>query len=319
MIHDLFLRRYPNQIYWGDRPTPAMQRLFIQVAHIVFTDVAPAMRLDQGFFKAVHDALARELGQGRLFDAPTYDAVCGEFLTETYDLWKDRHGTADTFLKARLSLIELLFRGIQDRVSKRPSASAQSGGVPLLSRSPSPAPESNENEAAVAEAVRELNNRFRQAAMGLHYHNGLIQFAQDELTDERTAEPCWTILRDPKWANVDRELKEAIDRADGARADAAFHAAKALESTIKIISDDQRWTTGRERGAANYIDNLVSQKNGRFMETWEGEMLRAFFVHVRNPHGHGAGSQPPPTLTDHQTAWAIETAMSWIKSLIRRL
>lgn len=88
-------------------------------------------------------------------------------------------------------------------------------------------------------AIRELNQRLRQSGVGLHYHNGLIQFAHDELTEECTAEPSWTILRDPKWANVDRELKEAIDHADGGRADAAFHAAKAVESTIKVISDDQ--------------------------------------------------------------------------------
>ncbi|MBB4370966.1 hypothetical protein GGD63_003763 [Bradyrhizobium sp. cir1] len=47
-------------------------------------------------------------------------------------------------------------------------------------------------------------------------------------------------------------------------------------------------------------------------------MLKAFFIHVRNPHGHGAGSQPPPALTSHQTEWAIETAMAWIKNLVRR-
>ena len=317
MIHDLFLRRYPNQIYWGDRPTPAMHRLFTQVAHIVFSDLAPALKLDQSFFKAVHDALARELGLGRLVDAPTYDAICGEYLTESYDLWKDRHGTADTFLKARLSLVELLFRAMEERVSSRRAAAAPR--PTLLSRSPSPAPTNDGSDEAVSAAVRELNNRLRQAGMGLHYHNGLIQFAQDELTQERAAEPCWTILRDVKWANVDRELKEAIDHADGGRPDAAFHAAKALESTIKIISDDQGWTSGKERGAANYIDNLVSQKNGRFLEPWEGEMLKAFFVHVRNPHGHGAGSQPPPALTDPQTTWAIEATMSWIKSLVRRL
>lgn len=163
------------------------------------------------------------------------------------------------------------------------------------------------------------NSRFRQARIELHYHNGILQFARDELTETRTAEPCWTLLRDAKWTNVDRELKEAIEHADGQRQDAAFHAAKALESTIKIISDDKGWSTGRERGAAaNYIDNLVSQQNGRFLAPWESDMLKAYFIDVRNPHGHGAGSQPPPVLTPHQTEWAIETTMAWIKNLVRR-
>lgn len=234
MIHDLFLRRYPNLVYGGDRPTPAMHRLFTQVAHIIFTELAPKLRLERGFFQDVHDALARELGQGQLFNARTYDAICGEFLTETYDLWVDRHGTADTFLKARLSLVELLFRAIEDRARMAPTASAPRRT--LFGRSPEPVGTSNDAENVVAAAIQELNQRFRQAGMGLHYHNGVIQFSNDELTEERTAEPCWSLLRDPKWANVDRDLKEALDRADGGRADAPFHAAKALESTIKIMS-----------------------------------------------------------------------------------
>ncbi|MCW2359814.1 hypothetical protein M2239_007988 [Bradyrhizobium elkanii] len=47
-------------------------------------------------------------------------------------------------------------------------------------------------------------------------------------------------------------------------------------------------------------------------------MLKAYFAHVRSPHGHGAGSLPAPTLTSHQTDWAIETAMAWINNLARR-
>lgn len=299
MIQDLFVRRYPQQIYWADRPTPEIHQLFVQVAHIVFDDLVEPLRLDIAFFKRVNDALSRETGRGRLYDAPSWDAVCGEFLTEVYDLWKDRHGTADTFLKMRLSLTELLFRFAEERARELAST------VPDAAR-------------VVARAVDELNSRLRHARIELHYHNGLLQFARDELTETRTAEPCWELLRDAKWANVDRELKEAIEHADGQRQDAAFHAAKALESAIKIISDDKGWSTGRERGAANYIDNLVSQQNGRFLAPWEGDMLKAYFVHVRNPHGHGAGSQPPPALTPDQTNWAIETAMAWIKNLVRR-
>ncbi|MCK1628294.1 hypothetical protein IVA98_35395 [Bradyrhizobium sp. 160] len=299
MIHDLFLRRYPQQIYWGDRPTAEIHQLFVQVAHIIFGDLVEPLQLNDDFFKRAHDALARETGRGRLYDAPSWDAACGEFLTEVYDLWKDRHGTADTFLKMRLSLVELLFRLAEERA--RQLGRAAPDAIPMVAR-----------------AVDELNSRFRQARMAMHYHNGILQFARDELTETRIAEPCWALLRDAKWANVDRELKEAIEHADGQRQDAAFHAAKALESTIKIISDDKGWSTGRERGAANYIDNLVSQQNGRFIAPWEGDLLRAYFIHVRNPHGHGAGSRPPPALTPDQTDWAIETAMAWIKNLVRR-
>jgi hypothetical protein len=34
---------------------------------------------------------------------------------------------------------------------------------------------------------------------------------------------------------------------------------------------------GSEREAANYIGDLVSQKNGRFIAPWEADHLKAFF------------------------------------------
>lgn len=89
MIQDLFLRRYPQQIYWADRPTAEIHNLFAQAAHIIFGDLVEPLQLDVDLFKRAHDALALETGRGRLYDAPSWDAVCGEFLTETYDLWKD--------------------------------------------------------------------------------------------------------------------------------------------------------------------------------------------------------------------------------------
>ena len=114
-------------------------------------------------------------------------------------------------------------------------------------------------------------------------------------------------------------MKEAFDRRDGRDRDPALYAAKALESTIKIISDDKGWTHGGEKGAHSYIDNLGSEKNGRFVTPWERDALKAFFTFVRNPLGHGPGNEPMPELSAQQTDWAIETCMSWIKTLIGRL
>lgn len=141
------------------------------------------LHLDAGFFRRAHDALARETGRGRLYDAQSWDAVCREFLTETYDLWKDRDGTADTFLKMRLSLIELLFRSAEER-AREISASAP------------------EATRVITRSVDELNSRLRHARVELHYHNGLLQSARDELMEARTAEPCWAVLRDARWDAV---------------------------------------------------------------------------------------------------------------------
>jgi hypothetical protein len=166
----------------------------------------------------------------------------------------------------------------------------------------------------------ELNERFRRAHVPLHYHNGFIQFTSDEKVEMQIVQPFWRLVDGKKWENVSIDMAEAVDRRDAAGRDPAFYAAKALESAIKIISDEKGWTRGVEKGASNYIDNLVTERNAvRFIDVWEKDVLNAYFGKVRNQFGHGPGGEPMPTLSKEQTDWAIENAMSWCKSLIERL
>jgi hypothetical protein len=126
------------------------------------------------------------------------------------------------------------------------------------------------------------------------------------------------LVASPKWKNVDTDMKDALDRRDTLAKDPAFPASKALESAIKIISGEKGWTTDREKGAHNYIDNLAS-KAAAFIAPWEANALKQFFTEVRNPLGHGPGDKEMPALTKQQTDWAIQSCMIWISSLIRRL
>jgi hypothetical protein len=166
-------------------------------------------------------------------------------------------------------------------------------------------------------AVDELNIRFRQAGCKLHYHNGFIQISDDELILQELENPFWTLVAHPTWKNVDTDMKEAIDRRDGGERDPAWYAARALESTIKIISGEKGWSHGREQGAHNFIDNLA-KKDALFIERWEADALKSIFTELRNPFGHGPGSAEMPMLTPQQIDLAIELCMSWVKSLIKR-
>ena len=93
---------------------------------------------------------------------------------------------------------------------------------------------------------------------------------------------------------------------------------RGLESAIKIISDQKGWTTGNEKGASNFIENLQAKRNGNFIANWEAEILRQMFREIRNPVVHGEGTAAPLQLSPHQTNWVIESCMMWIKSLLRR-
>ena len=65
--------------------------------------------------------------------------------------------------------------------------------------------------AAFQAAVDELNTRFRYAGLNLRYHNGFIQVASESLVAQEVEAPFWQLVADPKWKNVDHDIKEAID------------------------------------------------------------------------------------------------------------
>jgi hypothetical protein len=287
--------------------------------------------------------IARELGLKELsplawgYWTPSKHWVSGinpiNKVCETWMLQQlDGSFSADQFIKERLSLVEIGFRMRENEVaytnSQLPQKLAKAedfmrtrverkGGMWLPgSRVDGVKAENVSMNTAWQAAVDELNARFRQGGCNLHYHNGFIQISTDETLTQQVEAPFWRLVTDPKWKNVDHDMKEAIDLRDTNGRDPAFYAAKALESTVKIISDEKQLSNGKERGAANYIDNL---KRGNLIEDWEEEALKAVFSKVRNPLGHGPGTGAMPSLDKQQTDWAIETCMTWAKSLIRRM
>jgi hypothetical protein len=312
MITDIFARRYDEVLTFNTQHAAehVIGPTLMQAAAIFFDDVLPELRFPESFFQKLNQKLARELALPVLspYTNITQLQVCSSFLAKPYHVFNGIQHGPDYYCKTRLSMLELLYGEAEAQVRK--------GYLPApLGRLPVNAVKV---KTAMKEAIEELNVRLRQNGTGLVYHNGLLHRADDQLTAQRIAKPFWEIVADPKWKTVDQEMKEAFDHLDHGLRDAHAHAAIALESTIKIISDEKRWTTGHEKGAANYIDNLVSAKNGRFIKVWEKDALNALFSELRNPQFHGAGSNPPQRLLDAQQTWAIESCMSWIKSLVRR-
>ncbi len=357
MLTDIFARRYEDVPLWENFDERA-RRLLVQGFRIVSEQLFPYYD-EQGNKKSgaqelwdgLNKQLAMELGLVDLSPPTAYSyptsmthtyptvTVCEHFVCAAFD----GSVSADRFIKERLSFIKIAFRkreeainglnanldreiakGVQ-RVLRMHAATTHKklsdddrqrdiSKQVQITRSVN----TNTNQAFRA-SCDELNIRFRQAGAALDYHNGYIQVSPDELTTDQIERPFWELVSEPKWRNVDHDMKEAIDRRDNSRRDPAWYAARALESTLKIISDEKRWTHGKEKGAINYVDNLGARKNGNFINKWEGECLCTFFSNVRAPFGHGPGSDPMVELTMQQTDWAIEFCMIWIKNLIRRM
>ena len=353
MITDIFSRRYQgfelrDQYYQEDSKFLHQAANMIKDRLWLGYSAEKESETAEANLKAIHDALALELGTDYLSDRwwfrqttwngntttqsykNNYATICKRFLELTPNDLK----IADGFIKDRLSLIELAFQRratlIEAENKNLPFAIAEAErqnmkpppgrGIRLPgSRVDAVRANNKRINEQFAEIIEELNQRLRLAKYPLSFHNGLLQISDDEIVEQQVAQPFWALVSDSQWANVDEQIKEAIDRRDRGDRTAAFHAVCALESAIKIISDTKGWTRGTEKGAANYIDNLQSKQNGRFIETWEAEMLKDMFGDVRNPFAHGPGGGEMPHLRSGQTNWAIDTSMAWIKSLVRRL
>ena len=217
----------------------------------------------------------------------------------------------DVFIKNRLSFIEIAFRERwedvfaanaklpMDIVEAKLRMARNSSGIRFSGNLADGVKAGNKTlNDEYNNAAAELNERFRQAGYNLNYHNGYIQIVGDEKIESEIEEPFWALVADPKWKNV--EARTWLKRStEGILAVATqpWYAARALESTIKIISDDKGWTHGGEKGAHGYIDNLGSRNNGHFVDDWERESLKQFFSRVRVPLAHGPGSDPMPRLT----------------------
>jgi len=352
MLTDIFAFRYLDQPIWSQY-TEIEQRLLNQAFGIVkdalpyYTWEGKENEENKVKWKVLHDRLARELGVNELStryyaytqknalgqELPvsgwfSLDHVCNQFVNAKYTGQCD----ADRFIKERISFVELALRLRGEEVavanSELGAALAKAAMRDATPRSGLRLPGSavdgvkawNATLNSVFEGqVAELNERLRRAKAPLTYHNGFIQFAMDQRIEKHIAKPFWDLVSAPLWKNVDIDMKEALDRRDSNDKDPAIFAAKALESAIKIVSDTKGWTRGTENGAAQYVDNLMSKANGSYLAVWEGEMLKDYFRKVRNSVGHGPGSEPMPELTLPQTDWAIEMAMSWVRTLVRRM
>lgn len=346
MLIDIFARRYegkPLRESFEQRDG----RVLIQAFRILSEDMCPYYRDGNEdangvkFWTNLEKDLSRELGLQEL--SPHWFSYTSNFMgkptvqthqhpmVKVCENWftQPLNGSPDCYIKERLSLIEFGFRSRETEINAlnsepidqilRLRAQFQR---PALRLPGDPEEGIRAQRRARTDAFNrcadELNARFRQAGYPLHYHNGFIQVVTDDLVQREVESPFWALVSASQWTNVDLDMKEALDLRDSDGRDPAFYAARALESTIKIISDKKGWTHGKEKGAHNYIDNLASKKNA-FIFPWESTSLKEFFTHVRNPFGHGAGSAEMPTLSRPQTEWAIEFSMSWVKNLIRRL
>jgi AbiJ N-terminal domain 4 len=339
MLTDVFFRRYANRPMFasvGQRESA----LFVQAYRIVNEQIWKYYGYDKkvdesvkAIWTSIHDLLSMEIGVKEL--SPKYYSGWNEmnFVVEQWLNLKFTDGLdPDMFVKRRLSFVELAFRTREEQVAQAnaefPRRLVEAEMQDKMPPRPMSLPGKRSDAVRAinggmnktfAANVRELNERFSQAGMPLHCHNGFIQITQDEQLQKQVQQPFWLLVNDAQWRNVSIDMAEALDRRDTAGRDPSFYAAKALESAIKIICHVKKWTTGNEKGVSDFLNHLESKVNGAFIAGWERQSMQRFYSDVRNDLGHGPGSKDMPNFTAQQIDQTIEFCMSWIKSLIKRL
>jgi len=303
MKKQIFHKRYkdiyfhfPNGFGGSDVIPTEVEAFFNQSAHIIYYDLFPLAKTSKPFLKDIYHSFVRELGVTAIGKGNAFGDIFINYIQEPYDVWKTNDDISD-FLKKKISLIELIFSEIEIIVFER------------------------NNKKYIDEfenVVNELNLRFRESKLGLFYNHKSIDTYNDKLISENIYEPYWEIMKDEKYKSIDDDIKISFKRLNSNENDAAFYSMRALESCIKIISDDLKLATGKERGAFNYIDTLGSKKV-KFIDKWEVDSLKLLFKEIRNPLGHGPGNDEVISLNRYQEKCICDLALVWIKSLISRL
>ena len=162
------------------------------------------------FWDLVVDTLSREYG---VFDLGKRERNC-QRLCEAHLL--------ESNTEQGLDIIELTFRLIDTKLRKLKDWERQRHGIRQ-------SPDS---------AIRELNERFRQHAIGYRFESGQVIKMSSDYLHEQVTLPAIRLLNAEGFAGASREFMVAHDHYRHGRYDVAIgEASNSLESTIKTIFD----------------------------------------------------------------------------------
>ena len=249
----------------------------------------------------IHDTLTKEMG---VFELP-YSRYgdnrltdCSNFLLQSKDL------------DQVLSLIELSFLCIDTSVRHL-------GGRHYYSEWRSGKKQTPDD------AIKELNYRFREHAIGYQYAGGQIVEINSQYLHSETVEPAIKLLHD---AGFEGALQEFMDAHKYYRErdykDAIVNASNAFESAMKTICDARGWAYPANATSSKLIDLLFD--NGLVSSEMKSHFtsLRSTLASgvptIRNKGGqggHGQGSQPVQ-VPDHVAAYALHLTASNIVFLV---
>ena len=150
-------------------------------------------------------------------------------------------------------------------------------------------------EQTAQEALREINQRFEQHAVGYQFENGQIIRVDNKLTHAEIIKPALLLLTAPVFAKANEDFMRAHRHyRAGEYKDSVTASHRAFESMLKAICDTEQWEYGKGDGASELVTKV--NEKGLFTHAFDRSftayvaMLKSGLPAVRNDAGgHGEG------------------------------
>ena len=261
-------------------------KLRVQIVHIWRDAVG---RENPEAWKAIHEIVAREHGVFELADRRTYEESCETCLLETPSI------------DIVLDLVEVSFRYIDRAARNFDPFKRRELGI----------------QGSAAEAIDELNERFRRAGVGYQFDDGKIFRVDSDLIHREVVRPALRYLHEPGFAGPRQEfLRAHACYLAGDTKEAVTNANNAFESTLKAICKQRGWSYP-DGATAPRLVKLV-RDNGLFPSYLDKSFdqlaatLKSGVPEVRNEAGgHGQGPTPRTT-PDYVVAYSLHLAAASI-------
>ena len=253
-------------------------------------------------WRYIHDTLAKEMGVFELLPKSARSGnrmvVCSNFLLQSKDL------------DQVLSLIELSFHCIDTSVRQEGRRHYHLDWRNGAKQTPD-------------DAIKELNYRFQEHAIGYQYAGGQIIKVRSQYLHSETVEPAVTLLHDAGFEGALQEFMNAHKcYRERTYKDAIVNASNAFESTMKTICDIRRWTYPPNSTTTKLIDvlfdnNLISPEMKSHFTSLRSALASGVSP-IRNKGGqggHGQGSTPVQ-VPNHIAAYALHLTAANIVFLV---
>jgi hypothetical protein len=174
----------------------------------------------------------------------------------------------------------------------------------------------------IANAVAEVNYRFREHGVGYEFVNGQMIRIDSQLVHAEAVKPALQLLHQPGYEGPLEEFHSGYEHyRAGKTKEALTDALKAFESTMKVIAKKRGWP--HDPGAtANPLVKLMLD-NGLIPAFWQGHMsglrqvLESGIPTARNRKGgHGQGATPE-RVPDELAGYVLHMTAATIVFLVK--